>query len=316
MPSDKNVPNDREDPRDCNPMYKRLGAEVVSRRRHDTIKGAAQTQAADACVDLEQVLEKRPEGRAKWLAKALSQAGEGRLTPQSLYDVVAHNRFIEDLTEKVGRKMYRALHASLSVFSSKQRKFLEKECALARTYASTAFSGPQKDDADEEASKKEAEATALEEMMARCRDFVRDKQVERGERGDEPPVAAGAGASAGAVVAALAAAAAVATAAASHAAAAAAAHAEKAPREERAAPAAPPAGSRSRSQSGKEKDGSKSQEKDKKGGRQDKARRSSSRSRGRRSSPKKTSKGEKRGRSSHSSGRSRETGSRQKSRRK
>ena len=39
--------------------------------------------------------------RLLWWVSGKSQAAEGRMDAQSLYSVVAHNRFIEDLTEKV-----------------------------------------------------------------------------------------------------------------------------------------------------------------------------------------------------------------------
>mmetsp|Transcript_47898 Transcript_47898/g.104437 ORF Transcript_47898/g.104437 Transcript_47898/m.104437 type:complete len:307 (+) Transcript_47898:79-999(+) len=183
MPSSTNSANDREDPRDCNPMFKRLPAEVVARRGDRAGKKPQPVEKAPATtVELEQVLQKRPDGRAKWLAKALVQAADGRMDSQSLYSVVAHNRFIEELTDKAGKRMYRALHANLHVFSSRQRKFLEKECALARKYAATAFQGIQKDGDEDE--KQEQAASAVEDMMARCRAFVRERQSERGERAE------------------------------------------------------------------------------------------------------------------------------------
>lgn len=164
-------------------MFKRLPAEVVARRseRGGGKKPQVQEKAPPSTAELDQVLQKRPDGRAKWLAKSLVQASDGRMDAQSLYSVVAHNRFIEDLNDKVGKKMYRALHANLHVFSSRQRKFLEKECALARKYAATAFQGIQKE-GDGEEEKQEQAASAVEDMMARCRAFVRERQSERGER--------------------------------------------------------------------------------------------------------------------------------------
>jgi len=177
------MPNDREDPRDANPMFKRLPAEVVSRRRPQAMQQESM-QVVAASVDLEQVLQRKPEGRAKWLAKALQQAQDGRLEVQSLYDIVSCQRFCEDLTDKVGRKMYRALHASSEVFSSKQRKILQKDCPLAQLYSATAWG--EKDGDAEETSKAEAQANLMEDMMARCRDFVRFKQTERGERDSLP----------------------------------------------------------------------------------------------------------------------------------
>lgn len=164
-------------------MFKRLPAEVVARRGDRAGKKPQPVEKAPATtVELEQVLQKRPDGRAKWLAKALVQAADGRMDSQSLYSVVAHNRFIEELTDKAGKRMYRALHANLHVFSSRQRKFLEKECALARKYAATAFQGIQKDGDEDE--KQEQAASAVEDMMARCRAFVRERQSERGERAE------------------------------------------------------------------------------------------------------------------------------------
>lgn len=145
-------------------MFKRLPAEVVARR-------------GDRAGKKPQPVEKAPATTVE-----LEQAADGRMDSQSLYSVVAHNRFIEELTDKAGKRMYRALHANLHVFSSRQRKFLEKECALARKYAATAFQGIQKDGDEDE--KQEQAASAVEDMMARCRAFVRERQSERGERAE------------------------------------------------------------------------------------------------------------------------------------
>lgn len=179
-------------------MFKRLPAEVTTRRRPAEKGSFGPTEAADATVDLEQVIQRKPEGRAKWLAKALAQAEEGRLEPQVLYDIVTAQRFAEDLTDKVGRKMFRALHSHLAVFSSKQRKYLEKECSLARKYAATAFNGGQKE--DEGAPVNPADAgKAMEEMMSRVQAFVTQKQSDllkqsevKGAAADDGPGAAAA----------------------------------------------------------------------------------------------------------------------------
>jgi hypothetical protein len=157
-------------------MFKRLPAEVTTRRRPTERLHSGPTEAADATVDLEQVIQRKPEGRAKWLAKALAQAEEGRLEAQVLYDIVTAQRFAEDLTDKVGRKMYRALHSHLSVFSSKQRKYLEKDCSLARRYAATAFNGGQKEDDGAPGNSAEAKGNAMEEMMLRVQAFVKKKE--------------------------------------------------------------------------------------------------------------------------------------------
>ncbi|CAK9020357.1 Uncharacterized protein SCF082_LOCUS14885 [Durusdinium trenchii] len=67
-----------------------------------------------------------------------------------------------------------------------------------KKYAATAFQGIQKDNDEDE--RQEQAANAVEDMMARCRAFVRERQSERGERaenggeegdedGDHPPPA-------------------------------------------------------------------------------------------------------------------------------
>lgn len=176
MPPERNSTTDRDDPRNCNPLYKSLPAEVITRRSDKPGKKApaepVKVQVPDA--DLDKVLEKKADGRAKWLAKAVVQAAEGRLDVKSLYAVVAHKRFVNDLTDKAGKKMYRALVANLHIFSSKQRKFLEKDSALAREYAASAFMGMKDGEGTDDQTAKTSEA-----MMERIRGFVREKESER-----------------------------------------------------------------------------------------------------------------------------------------
>lgn len=44
-----------------------------------------------------------PRARSRLVRATTAEASDGRMDSQSLYSVVAHNRFIEDLTEKAGR---------------------------------------------------------------------------------------------------------------------------------------------------------------------------------------------------------------------
>ncbi|CAL1171648.1 unnamed protein product [Cladocopium goreaui] len=171
-------------PEDANPMNRRLPAEVVSRRKgenraHPGKAVKEEVAPSHLSTDLKQVLAMKPEARSKWLAKAVQQAHpqDGRLSPKSIYDIIAHAKFANDLNEKMGQRMYRVLHANLSLFSTKQQKFLEKECALAKQFAVAAFAPvPGAEEEDTTA------ADAMEDMMARCRAFVRERQSERGER--------------------------------------------------------------------------------------------------------------------------------------
>eukprot|EP00438_Fugacium_kawagutii_P030726 Skav209836 [mRNA] locus=scaffold2703:238324:265090:- [translate_table: standard] len=126
-------------PEDANPMNRRLPAEVVSRRKRENRAQPGKAVKEEAApshlsTDLKQVLAMKPEARSKWLAKAVQQGHpqDGRLSPKSIYDIIAHAKFANDLNEKMGQRMYRVLHANLSLFSTKQQKFLEKECSLAK----------------------------------------------------------------------------------------------------------------------------------------------------------------------------------------
>ena len=176
-------------PEDANPMNRRLPAEVVSRRKgenraHPGKAAKEEVAPSHLSTDLKQVLAMKPEARSKWLSKAVQQAHpqDGRLSPKSIYEIIAHTKFVKDISEKLGQRMYRVLHANLSLFSTKQQKFLEKECALAKQFATAAFAPAPGAEEEEEVT---TAADAMEDMMARCRAFVRERQSERGERNVE-----------------------------------------------------------------------------------------------------------------------------------
>eukprot|EP00927_Polykrikos_kofoidii_P051044 TRINITY_DN4485_c0_g1_i1.p1 TRINITY_DN4485_c0_g1~~TRINITY_DN4485_c0_g1_i1.p1 ORF type:complete len:324 (+),score=54.87 TRINITY_DN4485_c0_g1_i1:201-1172(+) len=183
-------------PEDANPLNRRLPAEVVSRRRPVVSRGGpvhAPPEKEERLVtaDLREVLDMGPDKRGKWLSKALLQAQDGRISATVIYDVIAHHRFASELTEKAGRRCYRVLHANLSLFSSKQQRFVEQDCELAQLFRSTAWSTPSGvegvDAQSDEATAAETQAAMMEEMMARCRAFVREKLHERGEREHASP---------------------------------------------------------------------------------------------------------------------------------
>ena len=72
----------------------------------------------------------KPEARSKWLSKAVQQAHpqdrfasaywtrnkpyerdfwqDGRLSPKSIYEIIAHTKFVKDISEKLGQRMYQA----------------------------------------------------------------------------------------------------------------------------------------------------------------------------------------------------------------
>jgi len=172
------VPNDREDPRDANPMYRRLPAEVVSRRRHREATGID----GEDLINRKAVFVLKPEQRLKWLTKALRQAEDGRMRPSDLFNVVSSSRFADNLPPKLGKKMGRALCEQLSLFTGKQQRFLAEQAAINTRFGGvangsiTAVTGPGPP------AGRTAAVTDPDEIMARCRAFVRDKQRERGER--------------------------------------------------------------------------------------------------------------------------------------
>merc|ERR1719265_2169355 len=71
--------------------------------------------------------------------------------------------------------MARALTEHMFLFSKKQQKYLKEQSALTPYF--TAHAEAQDDD-----KKQDFSASKVEEMMARCRDFVRTQQSSRGER--------------------------------------------------------------------------------------------------------------------------------------
>eukprot|EP00928_Gymnodinium_smaydae_P023753 TRINITY_DN19470_c4_g1_i1.p1 TRINITY_DN19470_c4_g1~~TRINITY_DN19470_c4_g1_i1.p1 ORF type:complete len:804 (-),score=195.57 TRINITY_DN19470_c4_g1_i1:295-2706(-) len=90
--------------------------------------------------EVEAAFAKPDQPRSKWLSKALKQLELGQLDASSLFAVVSDDRFAEGLAPAVGSRMYRVLHANLEQFpDAQQRTQLERECALARQFAATAF---------------------------------------------------------------------------------------------------------------------------------------------------------------------------------
>lgn len=163
-------------------MNRRLPAEVVSRRRPQQ---AAQAETTDDFVPLDRkvVFLMKPDKRQKWLTKALKQAGEGLVRASDLYDVIASTRFAEDVPYKLGQKMNRAVQQQLDLFSGKQQRYLSTESLLSTKFGKVGAPEAELEDvAHEGTDEGEAAVSQMEEMMARCRAFVREKMTERGER--------------------------------------------------------------------------------------------------------------------------------------
>lgn len=141
-------------PDDCNPLNRRVPAEVVSRRHKPEKK--LQEEDVPLEMDRAKVLAMKPEHRLKWLSKALQKGQEGKVTT-TLYDIIAHTKFGLGATPKVGRNMFKIVLANLTHFSQKQQRFLEGECKLAKDFR---YRGSGAEDAETLEASAGAAATA------------------------------------------------------------------------------------------------------------------------------------------------------------
>lgn len=115
-----------------------LMAEVVSRRQHKETRAqreAAQEEADAVPMELADVLGKKPESRFKWLQKALLHAARGKAQVTTLYDIVAHPKFVIGVSPGVGSQMRELLLANLHLFSTKQQKFFKSDSSKFNTFA-------------------------------------------------------------------------------------------------------------------------------------------------------------------------------------
>jgi len=132
-------------------------------------------------IDRKAVFSMKPERRAKWLTKALKQAADGLLRASDIYDVISSTRFAEDIPYKMGSKMNSAVQEHLPLFSGKQQRYLSSESTLSVKFGKKKEVNAMESSQDDKAAEEKSEAQ-MEEMMARCRAFVREKMLERGER--------------------------------------------------------------------------------------------------------------------------------------
>lgn len=129
-------------------------------------------------VDLKGVIGMQPEQRVKWLAKACKQAREGRLKTSQLYDILSSKRIVEGLSDPQGTRMLRTLGDNLDIFSEKQQRYLTEASQLAVQFCADVVEPPQEKPRREKyrppAKTTEDSVQKMEEMMARCRNFVRE----------------------------------------------------------------------------------------------------------------------------------------------
>jgi len=130
-------------------------------------------------LDPRKVLKLEPEDRAAWMSKACKLAADHNFRVSSLFDTLSSEKFAVGLPDKVGKRMHRTLLKYLDIFTDKQQRTL-KQSALPRAYALHDKPDEPKELSDLKPAKKkksddEDAALRMEEMMARCRGFVREK---------------------------------------------------------------------------------------------------------------------------------------------
>lgn len=161
----------RNEDRDANPMNDALPGEAV-RRNHRQDEKSGPSMKALAETDLQTVLAKGSGTREKWLKKALLQVSDGELAAVDVYSILKVPDFASGLKEATGRSMYKSVCSRLALFSKGQQRFLAKECVLAQLFGGQAES--QTSGRQDPANGGPTEAT--EDMLARVRAFVREKQ--------------------------------------------------------------------------------------------------------------------------------------------
>mmetsp|Transcript_131758 Transcript_131758/g.409583 ORF Transcript_131758/g.409583 Transcript_131758/m.409583 type:complete len:305 (+) Transcript_131758:173-1087(+) len=176
-------------PDDANPLNRRLPAEVVSRRRKVE---KVEKKEPPLETDRAQVLAMKPEHRLKWLSKALQKCQEGKVPPNTVFDIATHARFTADATDKIGAKMFRIVRANLQLFSSKQQRYLESECQLVQMFKRTLRSGGDGADApataaagsSADAEEPAAETAGIAALWARMTQLSPMERVEAVEQLD------------------------------------------------------------------------------------------------------------------------------------
>jgi len=129
-------------------------------------------------VDLKTALSLAPQQRVRWVGKACRKVADGEASIKHLYDVLSSRKLVSEMPEKVGRRMLRVVRENLYLFSEKQQRFLTEESALATSFTLDDRSEDEAEEPEVAAapSRRGDDAAArMEEMMARCRDFVRQK---------------------------------------------------------------------------------------------------------------------------------------------
>mmetsp|Transcript_10561 Transcript_10561/g.23783 ORF Transcript_10561/g.23783 Transcript_10561/m.23783 type:complete len:358 (-) Transcript_10561:69-1142(-) len=168
------------DPSDCNPMHRRIPAEVVSRRPR-VVKKVVQEEEKETDevrVDMKAAAVLKPDARPKWLIKACKMVAESRASPTELYNIVVSRKFGAGLPERIGRKLGLIIRDNLELFSDKQQRFLtSSEFTLIARLVSADGEGAGDAEPEEPAA-----PAVSEEMLANSQALAREQAAAVRER--------------------------------------------------------------------------------------------------------------------------------------
>ncbi|CAE6969556.1 unnamed protein product [Symbiodinium sp. CCMP2592] len=104
--------------------------EVMSRRQKkeakvDEEQEREKKEASELPMEKSEVVGKKPDGRLKWLHKALVLASKGRIPAPAIYDIVQSSKFTQGVGSKVGMQMKGLVLANLHLFKKEQQKSLQ-----------------------------------------------------------------------------------------------------------------------------------------------------------------------------------------------
>jgi len=105
---------------------------VMSKRKHKPTKAEKdekrdKEEADSFPMGAVQVFAKKPEGRLKWLHKALIHIGKGSVKATAVYNMVTHPKFLPGVGAYTTKQMSSMLLGNLHLFSQKQKRFLQSE---------------------------------------------------------------------------------------------------------------------------------------------------------------------------------------------
>eukprot|EP00928_Gymnodinium_smaydae_P020829 TRINITY_DN18054_c0_g2_i1.p1 TRINITY_DN18054_c0_g2~~TRINITY_DN18054_c0_g2_i1.p1 ORF type:complete len:659 (+),score=153.38 TRINITY_DN18054_c0_g2_i1:138-2114(+) len=146
-------------------------------------KKAAGADEPSFVVDAKVVNAMGPDERASWLSLGCRLANEGAVNLNKLYDVLRDDRIANDLPDKIGLRMARTITKHLSLFSEKQQRALKDSRLLTDFLAKPAGTrDTESRNVPPVRVEQPTSADMMEEMMARCRNFVRENAAGYEER--------------------------------------------------------------------------------------------------------------------------------------